>query len=44
MKYAVVIERGLTSYGTHAPDLPGYVTAAKTRTVLCALTRESIKL
>jgi len=31
MKYAVVIERGATSYGATVPDLPGCVAVAETR-------------
>ena len=44
MKYAVVIEKGRTSYGAHVPDLPGCVAAAETREEVCALIREAIQL
>lgn len=44
MKYAVVIERGPTSFGAHVPDLPGCVAAAETKTEVCALIREAIEL
>ena len=44
MKYAVVIEKGPTSYGAHVPDLPGCVAAAETRAEVCALIREAIQL
>ena len=44
MKYAAVIEKGPTSYGAHAPDLPGCVAAAETRDEVCALIREAIEL
>lgn len=44
MKYAVVIERGPTSYGAHVPDLPGCVAVAETKTEVCALIREGIEL
>ena len=44
MKYAVVIERGPTSYGAHVPDLPGCVAAAETKAEVCALIREAIEL
>ena len=44
MKYAVVIEKGPTSYGAHVPDLPGCVAAAKTREEVCELIREAIRL
>lgn len=30
MSYAVVIEKGETSYGAYVPDLPGCVAAAET--------------
>ena len=44
MKYAVVIEKGPTSYGAHVPDLPGCVAAAETRDEVCALIHEAIRL
>ena len=44
MKYAVVVERGPTSYGAHVPDLPGCVAAAETKAEVCTLIREAIKL
>ena len=44
MRYAVVIEKGPTSYGAHVPDLPGCVAAAETREEVCALIREAIRL
>ena len=44
MKYAVVIEKGPSSYGAHVPDLPGCVAAADTRDEVCALIREAIEL
>ena len=44
MKYAVVIEKGSTSFGAHVPDLPGCVAAAETRDEVCALIREAIEL
>ncbi len=30
MRYAIVIEKGPTSYGAYVPDLPGCVAVAKT--------------
>ena len=44
MKYAVVIERGPTSFGAHVPDLPGCVASAETREEVYALIREAIQL
>ena len=43
-RYAVVIERGPSSYGAHVPDLPGCVAVAETRAEVCALIREAIEL
>lgn len=44
VKYAVVIEKGPTSYGAHVPDLPGCVAAAETREEVCKLIRKAIEL
>ena len=44
MKYAVIIEKGPTSYGAQVPDLPGCVAAAETREEVCTLIREAIEL
>ena len=44
VKYAVVIEKGSTSYGAHVPDLPGCVAAAETKEEVCSLIREAIEL
>jgi predicted RNase H-like HicB family nuclease len=43
MKYAVVIERGPTSYGASVPDLPGCVAVASTRDEVERLIEEAIK-
>lgn len=43
MKYAVVIERGETSYGAYVPDLPGCVAVGKTREEAMTLIREAIE-
>jgi predicted RNase H-like HicB family nuclease len=42
MKYAVVIERGATSYGATVPDLPGCVAVAETRDEVERLIEEAI--
>jgi predicted RNase H-like HicB family nuclease len=42
MKYAVVIERGPTSYGATVPDLPGCVAVAETRDDVERLIEEAI--
>lgn len=43
MKYAVVIERGKTSYGAYVPDLPGCVAVGETREEAMTLIREAIE-
>jgi predicted RNase H-like HicB family nuclease len=43
MRYAIVIERGPTSYGAYVPDLPGCVAAADTRDEVLHLIREAIQ-
>ena len=43
MKYAIVIEKGETSYGAYVPDLPGCVAAADTREEVVRLIREAIE-
>jgi len=43
-KYAVVIERGASSYGAYVPDLPGCVAVAATRQEVEKLIAEAITL
>ena len=43
MKYAVVIEKGETSYGAYVPDLPGCVAAGETREDVLSLIHEAIE-
>lgn len=43
MKYAVIIERGQNSYGAYAPDLPGCVAVAETRTEVVKMIQEAIE-
>jgi len=43
MRYAIVIERGPTSYGAYVPDLPGCVAAADTHDEVVRLIREAIQ-
>lgn len=43
-KYAVVIERGETSYGAYVPDLPGCIAAARTKGEVERLIAEAISL
>ena len=44
MKYAVVIEKGPTSYGAYVPDLPGCVAVADTRKEAVHLIQEAIEM
>jgi len=43
MRYAIVVEKGPTSYGAYVPDLPGCVAAGKTREEVLKLIREAIQ-
>lgn len=43
MRYAIVVERGPTSFGAYVPDLPGCVAAAETREEVLGLIREAIE-
>ena len=43
MRYAIVIERGETSYGAYVPDLPGCIAAAETREEVVKLIHEAIE-
>ena len=42
MRYAIVIEKGETSYGAYVPDLPGCVAVAETEEEVRALIVEAI--
>jgi predicted RNase H-like HicB family nuclease len=44
VKYAVVIERGPSSYGASVPDLPGCVAVAETREDVERLIEEAITI
>lgn len=43
MRYAVVIEKGDTSYGAYVPDLPGCVAVGETLEEVEQLIREAIQ-
>ncbi len=43
MRYAVIIEKGESSFGAYVPDLPGCVAVAETREELLPLIREAIE-
>jgi predicted RNase H-like HicB family nuclease len=42
MRFAVVIEKGATSFGAYVPDLPGCVAAGATRDEVVKLIQEAI--
>jgi len=42
-RYAVVIEKGGTSYGAYVPDLPGCVAVGETLEEVTTLIREAIE-
>jgi predicted RNase H-like HicB family nuclease len=42
-RYAIVVEKGVDSYGAYVPDLPGCVAAAETRNEVLQLIREAIE-
>ena len=44
MRYAVVIERGVDSYGAYVPDLPGLISVGETEEEVMANIREAISL
>jgi predicted RNase H-like HicB family nuclease len=41
-RYAIIIERGPTSYGAYSPDVPGCVAAADTEEAVRKLIAEAI--
>ena len=43
MRYAVIIERGPSSYGAYVPDLPGCVAVAESLEELRPLIRQAIE-
>jgi predicted RNase H-like HicB family nuclease len=43
MKFAIVIEKGETSWGAYVPDLPGCAAAGETRKEAVQLIREAIE-
>lgn len=44
MRYAVLIEKGPTSYGAYVPDLPGCVAVGKSHNEVKKLIAEAIPL
>lgn len=43
LKYAVVVEKGETSFGAYVPDLPGCIAAAETKEEVLRLIHEAIE-
>ena len=43
MQYAVIIEKGNSSYGAYIPDLPGCVAVGETATEVKVLISEAIE-
>lgn len=43
MRYAVIIEKGNTSYGAYVPDLPGCIAVGETREEVLHLIQEAIE-
>ncbi|KOR32159.1 hypothetical protein TI05_09035 [Achromatium sp. WMS3] len=43
MRYMVIIEKGLNSFGAYVPDLPGCIAAAETETEVLKLIQEAIE-
>lgn len=43
MQFAVIIEKGDTSYGAYVPDLPGCVAAAESEEEVLKLIKEAIE-
>ena len=43
MRYAIVFEKGSTSYGAYVPDLPGCVAAAETKDEVIRLIQEAVE-
>ena len=44
MKYAVVIEKGVKSYGAYAPDFPGCAVVGESREEVVQLIQEAVEL
>ena len=44
MKYTVILEQGISSFGAYVPDLPGCIAAAETREEALQLIAEAIEI
>jgi len=43
LKYAVVVEKGETSFGAYVPDLPGCIAAAETKEEVLRLIHDAME-
>ncbi len=43
LQYAVIVEKGSSSYGAYVPDLPGCVAVGETRDEVLQLIQEAIE-
>ncbi|MCI0523669.1 MAG: type II toxin-antitoxin system HicB family antitoxin [Acidobacteria bacterium] len=43
MRYAVIVEKGESSFGAYVPDLPGCAAAAETKEEVLQLIQEAIE-
>ncbi len=43
MRFAVIVEKGETSFGAYVPDLPGCIAAAETKEEVLLLIHEAIE-
>ncbi len=43
MRYAVIVEKGESSYGAYVPDLPGCVAVAETKDEVISLIKDAIE-
>ncbi len=44
MRYMVIVEEGVSSWGAYVPDLPGCVAVGESREEVLSLVREAIAL
>jgi predicted RNase H-like HicB family nuclease len=44
MRYLVIVEEGLTSFGAYVPDLPGCIAVGESREEVLASIHEAIEL
>ena len=43
MRFAVIVEKGETSFGAYVPDLPGCIAAAETKEEVLQLIHEAVE-